>query len=270
MPELPEVETSCSGIRPFCVDYTITNIIVRQPKLRWPVDPLVSSKLSGMVINKVERRGKYILLGISDFLLMIHLGMSGSLRVLDKTTEPGKHDHIDICLSNSKIIRYNDPRRFGCVILNQQGFQHPLLAKLGVEPLTEDFNWDYLYSLCRTRKIAIKALIMNSHIVVGVGNIYAQEALFRAGIKPQKMANKLSKINAKRLVEEIKLVLVEAIAAGGSSLKDFTSAEGKPGYFQQTLKVYGRGKALCMCCNTQLKQMLIGQRATVYCPKCQK
>lgn len=270
MPELPEVETSCNGIRPFCINSVITNIIVRQPKLRWPVDPLLSEKLKGLTIAKVERRGKYILLKINDYSLMLHLGMSGNLRVLNKLNDAAKHDHVDICLSNGKVIRYNDPRRFGCIILNQQGSEHPLLVKLGVEPLADDFSTDYLYSICRLRQVAIKVLIMNSQVVVGVGNIYAQEALFRAGISPQRKANKISKNKINRLVDEVKIVLLEAIAAGGSSLKDFISAEGKPGYFQQTLKVYGRGKEKCISCNTHLKQVTLGQRTTVYCPKCQK
>mgnify|MGYP005813548469 CR=1 FL=1 len=270
MPELPEVETSCRGIEPHCIKQNITKIDVRQPKLRWLVDAELSPKLSGEEISQVKRRGKYILLQTSQGDLMIHLGMSGSLRVVDKKVEVTKHDHIDICLSNGKIIRYNDPRRFGCFVLNMEGEQHKLLNKLGVEPLTDDFSLDYFYPICKGRKTAIKSLIMNGQVVVGVGNIYAQEALFRAKINPHRAANSISQKRIVDLIEAIKLILQRAIEAGGSSLKDFTSADGKPGYFQQTLQVYGRAGKQCAVCKAALEQAVIGQRNTVYCSQCQK
>lgn len=270
MPELPEVETSCRGIEPFCLNTNIDSIIVRQPKLRWPVDQQLSSLLSGSKIKAVKRRGKYILLDTGPNELMIHLGMSGSLRVVEPSVAAGKHDHVDICLSNGKVIRYNDPRRFGCFVLNSEGEQHKLLAKLGVEPLTEAFNTGYLYPICRQRKASIKSLIMNSQVVVGVGNIYAQEALFMAKIHPNRAANKISQKRINELIKAIKIILARAIEAGGSSLKDFTSADGKPGYFQQTLAVYGRFGEACNICNKPLKQSQIGQRTTVYCSSCQK
>jgi formamidopyrimidine-DNA glycosylase len=270
MPELPEVETSRRGIEPYCLNQKIVSVDVRQPKLRWPVEPSLTKKLKGLNVNQVERRGKYILLKTDKGSLMIHLGMSGSLRIVDKKSVPEKHDHVDLVFSNNKIVRYNDPRRFGSVIYNKQGLEHPLLVKLGVEPLTETFDMNYLYQICQQRKAAIKVVIMNSHIVVGVGNIYAQEALFQAGINPNRAANKVSKPRIEKLVVAIKTILQQAIKAGGSSLRDFTSAEGKPGYFQQTHQVYGRGGEPCSTCGKLLKQVTIGQRTTVYCTACQK
>lgn len=270
MPELPEVETSCHGIRPHCVGSKINKIEVRQKKLRWPVDENISKKLASVEITAVNRRGKYILLQVGKSQLMIHLGMSGSLRVLQKPVAPGKHDHVDICLSNNKVIRYNDPRRFGSIILNKDGLSHPLLAKLGVEPLEDEFDGSYLHQVCTKRSGAIKALIMNGQLIVGVGNIYAQEALFRAGIHPARGANKIAKHRLDLLVDAIKQILAEAIEAGGSSLKDFTSTEGKPGYFQHTHQVYGRGGMPCNICKAPLKQKVISQRTTAYCSHCQK
>ena len=270
MPELPEVETSCRGIEPFCVGAKINSVKVRQHKLRWPVAPDIEQQLKGKTIESIERRGKYMLLNVGSKSLMIHLGMSGSLRVLQAPIKPGKHDHIDIVLNNGKSIRYNDPRRFGSFIINTQNLEHPLLAKLGVEPLTSDFDCDYLFQICKQRSVAIKTLIMNSQVVVGVGNIYAQEALFLAGINPKRAANKVSKPRIEKLVESIKRVLNEAIKAGGSSLKDFTAADGKPGYFQHAHKVYGRGGEPCVNCDKALTQATIGQRTTTYCTNCQK
>jgi len=269
MPELPEVETTCRGIAPFAQGQTIDKIIVRQSQLRWPVDKFLSKKLAGQTISKISRRAKYLMLETEQGSLMIHLGMSGSLRVVEKLPLK-KHDHIDICLSNGKIIRFNDPRRFGSVILNQQGLEHSLLIKLGVEPLCDDFNAAYMHQKARTRKIAIKSFIMNNHVVVGVGNIYAQESLFLSGIHPNRAASKISLARMETLVATIKQVLARAIKAGGSSLKDFTGADGKPGYFQQTLNVYGRNSANCLVCDTSLKQLNIGQRTTIYCPQCQR
>ena len=269
MPELPEVETTCRGIAPFAIGQTIENIIIRQAKLRWPVDRKLINKLAGLKITNVSRRAKYLLLETRIGSLMIHLGMSGSLRIIDQQPVK-KHDHVDICLSNGKTIRFNDPRRFGSIILNQHGEQHTLLVKLGVEPLLDEFDATYLHNKAVGRKIAIKSFIMNNHIVVGVGNIYAQESLFLCGIHPKRAASKISLARMEKLVLTIKQVLARAIEAGGSSLKDFTGADGKPGYFQQTLNVYGRQAEFCLQCKTKLKQITIGQRTTVYCPQCQR
>lgn len=270
MPELPEVETSCRGIAPYCENKIIKQIIVRNKNLRWPVADNIEKQLLNKKINKVSRRGKYLLLNVSDGALMIHLGMSGSLKVIKSNLSPAKHDHVDIVLSSGKAIRFNDPRRFGSVMFNTEGEQHHLLVKLGVEPLTNDFNADYLIAVCKKRSVAIKQLIMNSHVVVGVGNIYAQEALFHAGVHPERAANKISLKRIERLVTEIKNVLEKAIIAGGSSLKDFTSAEGKSGYFQHTFFVYGKGGEPCPQCSDILKVKSIGQRTTTYCSNCQK
>jgi formamidopyrimidine-DNA glycosylase len=269
MPELPEVETTCRGIAPFAKGQKISRVIVRQSKLRWPVDQLLDKKLAGQTIINIRRRAKYLLLDTDIGSLMIHLGMSGSLRIVEQLALK-KHDHVDICLCNGKTIRFNDPRRFGSIILNQQGEQHSLLAKLGIEPLEHEFNGRYLHSKAKGRNIAIKSFIMNNHIVVGVGNIYAQESLFLSGIHPNRAACKISLARLEKLVLTIKQVLARAIEAGGSSLKDFTGADGKPGYFQQTLNVYARGNQACLKCQIKLKQVTIGQRTTVYCPQCQR
>jgi len=273
MPELPEVETTRRGIEPFAQGQTIEQVIIRQAKLRWSVDKALNKKLKGQEIKGVTRRAKYLLLQTDVGDLMIHLGMSGSLRIVGKQQakkQLQKHDHVDICLSNEQIIRFNDPRRFGSIILNKQGNEHSLLEKLGPEPLTEQFNAEYLYSKAKSRKVAIKAFIMNNHIVVGVGNIYAQESLFLSGIHPNRAACKVSKKRMEKLVSNIKRVLADAIKAGGTTLKDFSGADGKPGYFQQTLNVYGRSGEPCLECKTELKQVTIGQRTTVYCSQCQK
>ncbi|MBV1910975.1 MAG: bifunctional DNA-formamidopyrimidine glycosylase/DNA-(apurinic or apyrimidinic site) lyase [Kangiellaceae bacterium] len=268
MPELPEVETTKNGISPYALGRTIIDIVVRESKLRWPVEPSLKQQLVGREISQISRRAKYLLLETDVGDLMIHLGMSGSLRVI--STEPvKKHDHVDICLDNGKTIRFNDPRRFGSIILNKQGNHHQLLEKLGVEPLSDEFDSDYLYHYAHNRKVAIKTFIMNNHIVVGVGNIYAQESLFLAGINPKRLASNISQARIELLVSTIKQVLLDAIQAGGSSLKDFTGADGKPGYFQQTLNVYGRHNELCTRCEKKLKQITLGQRTTVYCVQCQ-
>jgi len=269
MPELPEVETSCRGIEPHAKGEKIMSVCVRQPKLRWPVDPNLSELVANQKIEGVKRRAKYLQLQTEKGDLLIHLGMSGSLKIVTDQAVT-KHDHLDILLSNGKIIRFNDPRRFGCVLFNQQGRQHPLLINLGPEPLSDDFNAAYLQQKAKTRKGAIKNFIMNAQIVVGVGNIYAAESLFMSGIHPNRAANRVSFKRLTELVSMIKMVLEKAILAGGSSLKDFTGSDGKPGYFQQELLVYGRQNLPCVQCETSLKNLIIGQRASVYCPHCQK
>jgi formamidopyrimidine-DNA glycosylase len=270
MPELPEVETTRKGILPYIDQQTVKTVIVRQPKLRWPV-PEEIHDMQGERIQTVTRRGKYILLETSKGTALIHLGMSGSLRVLDEGVEPEKHDHIDLVFANKKIIRLRDPRRFGAVLWTTKNpHKHKLIRSLGPEPLSEDFNCDYLFECSRGRKVSIKQFIMNGHVVVGVGNIYACESLFKAGISPKVLAGKISKKRYEKLVKVIKEVLAFAIEQGGTTLKDFVQAEGSPGYFQQQLNVYGRGGEDCLVCESTVNQIKQGQRSTFYCSKCQK
>jgi len=268
LPELPEVETTKRGIQPYVENVNLRSIVVRQPRLRWPVSEELSALSMSKVIS-VERRAKYLLLGLSDGHIIIHLGMSGSLRVVDMNEPAGKHDHVDFLMDNEKIIRYNDPRRFGSVLWTKDLTNHPLLAKLGPEPLEESFDGDYLFKQREGKTKNIKQFIMDNKIVVGVGNIYANEALFLSGIHPKRSANKISKNRFKLLANNIKWVLSEAIKQGGTTLKDFVGGDGKPGYFQQQLNVYSRGGQACTRCKTTLKEIRLGQRSTVYCPKCQ-
>ena len=270
MPELPEVETTRKGILPYIDQQKVTSIVVRQPKLRWQV-PEEIQQMQGEIIQSVTRRGKYILLETAKGTALIHLGMSGSLRVLDVGTVVEKHDHIDIAFANNKLIRLRDPRRFGAVLWTTKNpLKHKLIRSLGPEPLSDDFNVDYLFQCSRGRKVSIKQFIMNGHVVVGVGNIYACESLFKAGISPKSLAGKVSKKRYEKLVETIKNVLAAAIEQGGTTLKDFVQAEGKPGYFQQQLNVYGRAGEPCMVCDAEIKQIKQGQRSTFYCAKCQR
>lgn len=270
MPELPEVETTRRGIEPHIEGQQVVRLVVRQPKLRWPVPDNLAELMQGQVIQHVERRGKYLLLRISSGAVMIHLGMSGSLYLVPADQPAAYHDHVDIVLASGLALRLTDPRRFGSVLWQPEGESHPLLSKLGPEPLSEGFNVEYLWQCCQGRKGAIKQLIMDSHIVVGVGNIYANEALFGAGIHPKRAAGRISKQRLSRFVEEIKQVLAKAIEQGGTTLKDFVGGDGKPGYFKQELQVYGRGGEKCVNCNAELKEIRLGQRSTVYCPECQR
>jgi len=273
MPELPEVETTCQGIAPSCEQQIIEKIVIRNGNLRWPVNPELVSALQGETIQTVRRRGKYILLNTPVGTLMIHLGMSGTLRVLPNNSEIKKHDHFDIQLSNGVVVRLNDPRRFGSVHWQtaQQGSieQHPLLAKLAPEPLSDAFNGDYFYQIAKHRRVAIKSLVMNSQAVVGAGNIYANESLFMSGIHPQTPANKLTKAQCTQLVDNIKAVLAKAIKQGGTTLKDFMSPDGKPGYFIQELQVYDRQGKACRHCQTPIERIILNQRASYFCPQCQ-
>lgn len=270
MPELPEVETSRRGIEPYLQQQRIVEIVVRQPKLRWPVPELIQSCV-GLPILSVTRRAKYLLLETQAGHIIIHLGMSGSLRIVEQGLPAAKHDHVDIVLANAKVLRLNDPRRFGCVLFTQLPLeQHALLANLGPEPLSDAFTSDYLQLQAAKRSVAIKQFIMDNKVVVGVGNIYANEALFRTGIHPKRAANKVSKARLAQLSDNIKQVLAEAIEQGGTSLKDFTNAEGKPGYFKQTLAVYGREGERCDSCGELIKALRIAQRNTFYCPHCQR
>jgi formamidopyrimidine-DNA glycosylase len=271
MPELPEVETTRRGIEPHCKGHTLTELVVRQPKLRWPVPVETLKRLEGKVLHSVERRGKYLLMNFDDGAMVAHLGMSGSMRVLTEGAGPAaKHDHIDWVFDNGVVVRYTDPRRFGSLLWQPRGETIKLIETLGPEPLSDEFDAAYLHAQCKGRSIAIKQRIMDSHVVVGVGNIYANESLFFAGIDPRKPAGKVSKAKITLLVEHIKGVLARAIEQGGTTLKDFVNSDGKPGYFAQSLSVYGRGGESCHVCQSVLKEIRMGQRTTVYCPKCQK
>jgi len=273
VPELPEVETTRRGISAHVLASPITQVIVRTPKLRWPIPVDLAEQCLGHSLSQLKRRGKYLLLQLADkpTALIWHLGMSGSLRILTTAETPRKHDHVDLVFRNGNTLRYHDPRRFGA-LLSTEGDpeQHPLLASLGPEPLSEAFSGDYLYLSLRRRQQAIKAAIMDSKLVVGVGNIYASEALFAAGIHPLKTASSLSRPACARLTEEIKRVLAHAIERGGTTLRDFVGGDGQPGYFAQELSVYGRGGQPCVRCNKPLTERRIGQRSSVYCIRCQR
>ena len=272
MPELPEVETSCRGIKPHILNKKIKLVVIRQHQLRWPIPKTLPNKISGLNLTQVTRRGKYLLLNFSDVgTVIIHLGMSGSLRICTPATPIGKHDHIDFVFSNNKVLRLTDPRRFGCVLWTDQPVeQHKLFSKLGPEPLEDNFNTDYLYQKSRKRNCSIKAFIMNSHIVVGVGNIYASESLFIAGINPKRKAGDLSKARCEKLLLAIKQILEAAIKQGGTTLRDFTREDGQPGYFAQQLRVYGRVDDACPNCGKAIKQITQQNRSTFYCTSCQK
>lgn len=270
MPELPEVETTRRGIEKHLLGNSVVDVVVRQWQLRWPIPKALARHIKGQRITKVERRGKYLLVQCNGGTLMIHLGMSGSLRVLNKDIPAEKHDHVDLILSSGDCLRLRDPRRFGAILWASDWLQHDLIKDLGPEPLSNDFNSEYLFEKSRKRKVALKTFIMNSHIVVGVGNIYASEALFRAGVRPTRAAGKMTRAEAARLVRVIKEVLKEAIKQGGTTLRDFTASDGKPGYFKQKLAVYGREGKPCPHCKTIVKQITLGQRASYYCPACQK
>lgn len=271
MPELPEVETTLRGITPHILEQTIKQVVVRNHQLRWPVAKNLPAKLKGQTVLGTRRRGKYLILQLQKGELILHLGMSGSLRWVKLGTAPQKHDHIDWVFSNKLVLRYTDPRRFGAVIwTTTDADQHSLLTHLGPEPLTADFDPDYLFQRSRKRKQSIKNFIMDSKIVVGVGNIYANEALFLAGIRPTKAAGQVTANQYHGLVKAIKKVLLRAIKAGGTTLKDFVGGDGMAGYFKQKLQVYDRDGQPCMICGTTLKGVRIGQRASVYCPECQK
>lgn len=275
MPELPEVETTKKGIAPHVEGAIVSAVVVRQPKLRWPVTPGLDSLLIGKRLLKVERRAKYLLLDFGEGWLLIHLGMSGSLRVLTIDTELKKHDHIDISFTDpednrSIILRYHDPRRFGAVLWIPDHWSiHPLLAKLGPEPLTDAFNKEYLYNKMRTLRTPIKTTIMDQSVVVGVGNIYASESLFSSKIHPQQPANTLSVEDCELLVREIKQTLLLAIQSGGSTLRDYVNSAGDTGYFQHVFKVYDRAGEGCVVCNKPIELIRLGQRSTFFCSNCQ-
>ena len=270
LPELPEVETTRRGIIEHVKGKVVKQIVIRQPSLRWPISESLCPELTGQEILDVQRRGKYLLLRAETGTLLIHLGMSGSLRILAHLLTPGKHDHVDLLFPDKSCLRFTDPRRFGCFLWHKGEIsEHKLLRKLGPEPLTDEFDGSYLHSLSRKRNAPIKSFIMDSHVVVGVGNIYANEALFMSGVHPKRAAGRIALPRYQILANHIKLVLSNAIDVGGTTLRDFTNSSGNPGYFKQSLKVYGRGGAACKNCCTELKEIRLGQRSTVYCPKCQ-
>lgn len=272
MPELPEVETTRRGISPHILGQRIQTLILRETQLRWPIPPELPQLVHQRTIRAIERRGKYLLFTLdNEITLLWHLGMSGSLRIVNNHQIPQKHDHVDLVFSNKCQLRFHDPRRFGALLYTKEPPEnHTLLAHLGPEPLGEHFTTEYLYHCSRNRKQAIKTLIMDSRIVVGVGNIYANEALFSAGIHPLKAAGKLSRPASSRLVTEIQSVLTQAIKQGGTTLRDFVGGDGKPGYFAQQLNVYGRGNLNCKICSKRLSEKKLAQRSTVYCTHCQR
>ena len=270
MPELPEVEVCRLGISPHITDETVADVVVRHWQLRWPI-PVEVEELKGQVLRSVSRRSKYLLLKFDSGTLLLHLGMSGTIRVIEADTPVVKHDHFDLAFSNGKLLRLNDPRRFGAVLwLEGHRDNDGILAKLGPEPLSEDFGHGYLYQRARNRKAPIKNFLMNNEIVVGVGNIYTNEALFLSGIRPTALVGNISKRRFDNLTDTIKAVLSAAITQGGTTLKDFTQADGKPGYFAQSLNVYGRGGEECVVCQKTLVEIRQSNRASVYCPSCQK
>lgn len=271
MPELPEVETTKRGISPHILGQQITHANIYFPVLRWPINADLPKLLKNKVIQTVQRRGKYLILGFEHGNLLLHLGMSGSLRIVDPQQERKKHDHFEIVFLNGKALRLHDPRRFGAVIWCESDWrEHDLIKSLGPEPLSSEFTTDYLFQRSRKKTVAVKNFIMNSHVVVGVGNIYASEALFIAGINPKRSAGKISKARYEKLTEAIKQVLSSAIRQGGTTLRDFLNAEGSPGYFALHLNVYGRENEPCYNCQSPIKHCIIGQRATYYCPRCQR
>jgi formamidopyrimidine-DNA glycosylase len=270
MPELPEVETTRRGIAPHLLGQTIERVVVRDRRLRWPIPEDLDVRLSGQRIEAVERRAKYLLIRVQSGTLIAHLGMSGSLRLVPAELPAAKHEHVDILLGSGQALRYTDPRRFGALLWSELPLEHPLLASLGPEPLDEGFDGRRLYELSRGRSMAVKPFIMDNAVVVGVGNIYASEALFAAGIDPRCPAGGISRARYERLAAEIKRILAMAIERGGTTLRDFVGGDGKPGYFQQELFVYGRGGAFCKLCGSTLREVRLGQRASVYCGRCQR
>lgn len=271
MPELPEVETTLRGIEPHVTNKRITAVVTRTKKLRWPIPRNLPQLLPGQQINSITRRAKYLLFNLPSGTLIIHLGMSGSLRITDANHSVEKHDHFDIQF-DKQILRYRDPRKFGAILWTKQDpYTHKLLASLGPEPLnSECFTTDYLYDHSRKRQVSVKEFIMNAKVVVGVGNIYATEALFESGIHPLRAAGNISRHRYERLVDAIQQVLNSAIKLGGTTLRDFIQEDGKPGYFKNELKVYGRSGHNCYHCNSTIKTIRIGQRSSAYCPKCQR
>jgi len=270
MPELPEVETTRRGIEPHLLGRRISRAVLRRPDLRWPIAEQIRSELPGQRIDAVTRRAKYLLLQAESGSAILHLGMSGSLRILDAGVPLKAHDHVDLELDDGRLLRFNDPRRFGALLWQAAGEVHPLLAALGPEPLSGAFSGEHLFRLSRGRAAAIKTFLMDQAVVVGVGNIYAAESLHRAGIDPRRAAGRVSLIRYRALAEAVREILAYAIVRGGTTLRDFLAPDGAPGYFEQELQVYGREGQTCKACGQALKHMALGQRATVWCPRCQR
>ncbi|TAL88877.1 MAG: bifunctional DNA-formamidopyrimidine glycosylase/DNA-(apurinic or apyrimidinic site) lyase [Rhodanobacter sp.] len=275
MPELPEVETTRRGIAPYLIGRRVTGVILRRPDLRWPIPAEISALLPGQRIDAVERRAKYLLLHTAAGSALLHLGMSGVLRVLPPDAPVGKHDHVDIALERTlaqapRILRFTDPRRFGCLLWQAPGETHELLAHLGPEPLADAFDGDLLWRRSRGRTAAVKLFLMDSAVVVGVGNIYASEVLFAAGIDPRRAAGAVARARYARLATEVKRILAWAIECGGTTLRDFLNPDGAPGYFLRELYVYGRAGQPCRICGTSIRQAVLGQRSTFWCPHCQR
>ncbi len=270
MPELPEVETTRRGIAPHVEGQRVERVIVRERRLRWPIPEDLDVRLSGQRIEHVQRRAKYLLLQAESGTLIAHLGMSGSLRLVPSGQPALKHEHVDFELASGMSLRYTDPRRFGALLWSADPLAHELLRNLGPEPLTDAFDGERLFELSRGRSMAVKPFIMDNAVVVGVGNIYASEALFAAGIDPRRAAGAISRARYQRLAQEIKRILAHAIERGGTTLRDFVGGDGLPGYFQQELFVYGRGGEFCKVCGSTLREVRLGQRASVYCGRCQR
>ncbi|CAK0762505.1 DNA-formamidopyrimidine glycosylase [Gammaproteobacteria bacterium] len=271
MPELPEVETTRTGIAAHIVGREVAGVVVRTPRLRLPISEELITELPGKIVNAVERRAKYLLLRTVAGTVILHLGMSGSLRLLTEPIPPGTHDHLDILFRDGPTLRFNDPRRFGLALwVRGNPFEHPSLCNLGPEPLEAEFDGDYLYHRSQGRIVAVKAFLMDQHIVVGVGNIYASESLFLAGIHPAHPAGTISRARYVRLAKAVREVLTAAIAQGGTTLRDFHGSDGHPGYFQFALHVYGRDGAPCSRCSRPIRSERLGQRNTFYCAHCQR
>jgi formamidopyrimidine-DNA glycosylase len=270
MPELPEVETTKRALAPWVTHQVIADAVIRQPKLRWPIPADLAAQLSGQTIQQVSRRAKYIIWQLDQGHLLWHLGMSGHIHILTTPAPPQKHDHVDILMNSGLCVRLRDPRRFGALLYSPTLEQHPLLAHLGPEPLSDAFHIDYLMPVLTKRHQAIKSLLMDSKLVVGIGNIYANEALFIAGIHPQRAGNSLTRAAGRQLIQACQQVLTAAIEAGGTTLKDFISADGKPGYFRQCLRVYGRAQQPCYRCGAPIHKITLAQRSTFFCANCQK
>ncbi len=275
MPELPEVETTRRGLAPHLEGRRIASVTLRRPDLRWPIPREISDLLPTSTITAVRRRAKYLLMDTEIGTAIWHLGMSGSMRVLPVDTPVRAHDHVDLTIEGKgragpRVLRFNDPRRFGCLLWQAPGETHELLRELGPEPLSDDFDGDYLFERSRGRNVAVKAFLMDQKIVVGVGNIYVAEALFAAGVSPTRAAGKVSRERYAAIAREVRAILDYAIRRGGTTLRDFISPDGAPGYFEQELSVYGRGGEPCPRCGRALKQSMLAQRATTWCGHCQK
>lgn len=270
MPELPEVETTRRGIAPHLEGRKVTRLIVRDSRLRWPIPEDLAIQIEDQTFSQIRRRAKYLLMDIGGGSLISHLGMSGNLRLVPIGSPVAKHEHVDIELDSGMALRYTDPRRFGAMLWIKAGEMHPLLSRLGPEPLSELFDGERLYQCSRGKSMAVKPFIMDNAVVVGVGNIYATEALFAAGIDPRREVGRISRARYQILAEEIKRILAYAIERGGTTLRDFLGGDGQPGYFQQELFVYGRGGQPCKVCGTELSECRLGQRSSVFCRRCQR